>query len=441
MTKRNYIRIFSYALSIVLILAATGIINMNLARSYRSQLELSYQQSLNELSENLDSIETNLTKSVYSSSDKMLLELSSQLFAECGEAKEALSRLPVSQLGLSSTYKFISQSSDYASYLAQKIASGGEISAKEHRDLCTMLNYAKQLNDSVESIVDVCNNGGVISGNSLKANDIKIKTLSTNMSTAEDSFKDYPTLLYDGPFADAVLNKKPQLINGKDSFSKEEARDIAASALSVSASEVSFESEENGSLPCYVFTYGQRTVGITKKGGYVAYILYSGKISKATISEENAVNLAKEYLNKLGYENMKESYYMTSGNICVINFAYKAGETTYYSDLIKVGVAMSNGKIASLEAKGYITNHKDRSDFKPAVSEKKAKSLISPYLTVIDTKKCVIPKNNGTEAECIELHCESKDTNEEVLVYLNAKTGVEEDIMMLLYSDGGTLTK
>lgn len=102
---------------------------------------------------------------------------------------------------------------------------------------------------------------------------------------------------------------------------------------------------------------------------------------------------------------------------------------------------MSNGKIASLEAKGYITNHKDRSDFKPAVSEKKAKSLISPYLTVIDTKKCVIPKNNGTEAECIELHCESKDTNEEVLVYLNAKTGVEEDIMMLLYSDGGTLTK
>lgn len=441
MTKRNYIRIFSYALSAALILGAFCIINMNMARSYKAQLELSYQQSLNELSENLDSIETNLTKSVYSSSDEMLLELSSQLFAECGEAKEALSRLPVSQLRLGSTYKFISQSADYSTYLAQKIASGGKISAKEHKDLCTMLKYARQLNDSVGSIVDVCNNGGVIAGSNLKADEIKVKTLSTNMSTAEDSFKDYPTLLYDGPFADAVLNKKPMLIKDKDSFSKEEARDIAASAFGVSASEVSFESEEEGSIPCYVFTYGQRTAGITKKGGYVAYILYSGKISKSTISEENAVNLAKKYLGKLGYENMAESYYMTSGNICVINFAYKTGGTTYYSDLIKVGVAMSNGRIVSLEAKGYITNHSDRNDFKSSISEKKAKSLVSSYLTVLDTKKCVIPKNNGTEAQCIELHCESRDTNEEVLVYINAKTGAEEDIMMLLYSDGGTLTK
>ncbi|MCH5316123.1 MAG: germination protein YpeB [Eubacterium sp.] len=441
MTKRNYIRVYSYALALVLTLAALSIINMNMARSYKAQLELSYQQSLNELSENLDSIETNLTKSVYSGSDKMMLELSSQLFAECSEAKDALSRLPVSHLGLSSTYKFISQSADYASYLAQKIASGKEISKKEHENLCTMLNYAKELNDSVSSIVDVCNNGGVITGSGIKANEIEVKTLSTNMTTAEDSFKDYPTLLYDGPFADAVLNKEPQFIKGKDSFSKEEARDIAASALDVSASEVSFESEENATLPCYVFKYGQRTIGITKKGGFVAYILYSGKISKSKISEENAVNLAKKYLDKLGYENMKTSYYMTSGNICVINFAYSAGSTTYYGDLIKVGVSMGNGRIVSLEAKGYIMNHKDRSDFTGAVSEKKARSLVSPYLTVIDTKKCVIPKNNGTEVQCIELHCESKDTNEEVLIYLNAKTGEEEDIMMLLYSDGGTLTK
>lgn len=441
MTKRSYVRIISFSLAIVLTLGSLALININTANSYKAQLENSYQQSLNELSENLDSIETNLKKSIYSASDKMLLEISSDLYAECGEAKEALSRLPVSQMNLGSTYKFISQASDYANFIAQKIASGGKISDEEHKNLCTLMEYSKKLNESVSAMTTVANNGGIVTNSNLKASEIEVKTLSTNMSTAEDAFKDYPTLLYDGPFADAVLNRDAALIKDKDTFSKKEAQDMAANAIGVSGKEINFESEEKGAIPCYVFTYGQRTIGITKKGGYVAYILYSGKITKSTINEDNAVNLAKNYLSKIGYEDMTPSYHMTADNICVINFAYKTGNTVYYSDLIKVGVSMSNGKIVSLEAKGYITNHLNRSDFKPTVTEEKAKQLVSSYLTVIDSKQCVIPKNDGTEKQCIELHCESKDTNEEVLVYLNAKTGAEEDIMLLLYSDGGTLTK
>ena len=68
MTKRSYIRIFSFTLAAFLVLGSYAIINMNTARTYRAQLETTYQQSLNELSESLDSIETNLTKSVYSAS-------------------------------------------------------------------------------------------------------------------------------------------------------------------------------------------------------------------------------------------------------------------------------------------------------------------------------------------------------------------------------------
>ena len=66
---------------------------------------------------------------------------------------------------------------------------------------------------------------------------------------------------------------------------------------------------------------------------------------------------------------------------------------------------------------------------------------LSSYLNVLDAKLCVIPKEDGTEAFCYEFHCESKETGEEVLIYANANTGVEENILLLLYSDGGTLTK
>ena len=182
-------------------------------------------------------------------------------------------------------------------------------------------------------------------------------------------------------------------------------------------------------------------VGGEKKTALDQYMLYGGKITKSTITEENAVNIAKDYLEKLGYENMTETYYMTDNNVCVINFAYSVSGVIYYSDLIKVGVSMNNGEVVSIEAKGFLVNHRDRAKFSADKTQEELQKNISPYLTVMNVKKCVIPKDNGTESNCYEFHCESNETNEEVLIYVNTDTGAEENILLLLYSDGGTLTK
>lgn len=441
MTKRGYIRLFSYAFAIVAVLGIYAIVNMNNANNYKMQLENTYQQSLNELSETLDSIETNLTKSVYSNSDDMLFEISSDLYSECTKAKDALSRLPVSQMNLSSTYKFISQASDYANYIAQKVASGETLSDDEHKNLSTLLNYAQQLNDNVSSMVSICNSGGKITASNVKSGTVRVSALSNNMTTAENAFKDYPTLLYDGPFADAVLNRKSKLLENSDECTKDEAKKVAATALYCSENQLSENNDDEGNMPCYVFTYGQNTIGVTKSGGYIAYILYGGKISSATISEENAINLAKKYLEKIGYENMSSTYSMISNNVCVINFAYEKNGITYYSELIKVGVSLDDGTVVSLEATGYLTNHIERSKQTPKMKQADVQKNLSAYLNVLDTELCVIPKEDGTEEFCYEFHCESKETGDEVLIYANANTGVEENILLLLYSDGGTLTK
>lgn len=441
MTKRNRARLFTFSFAIILALSAAAIINMTMATRYRQQLELSYQHSLNELSESLDSIETNLTKSVYSSSDKMLGELSTQLFSECTQAKNALSRLPVEQMELGSTYKFISQAADYAAYISDKISQGEEITDEEHKSLVTLLGYATRLNDSVESMVKICNNGATILGSNVKAQAVSVSPISNNMSSAEEAFKDYPTLLYDGPFADAVLNREVQMTKDKELFTKEQARDIAADAIGKKSDELSFNGDEDGRLDCYVFSCAHQTIGVTKHGGYVAYVIYGGRIADSSISEENAVNIAKAYLDRLGYENMSETYYMTYKNICTINFAYRADGVTYYSDLIKVGVSMKDGTIVSMEAKGYLTNHTDRDAFEEKITIENAIAGLNPYLELLDTDKCVIPNDNGTEAQCYELRCTSTDTNEEVLIYVDTHTGEEQNILLLLYSDGGTLTK
>ena len=194
-------------------------------------------------------------------------------------------------------------------------------------------------------------------------------------------------------------------------------------------------------MPAYVITKGQQTVNVTKSGGYVSSILFGGKISTKAVDEKEAIKQAAAYLKKLGYPDMRSTYYATDSNICTVNFAYCRDGILYYTDLIKVGVSLRDGSVGSLEARGYITNHHRRNVPTFTVSEKAATAKISPYLEVRSTKKCLIPKEDGREVACIEVLAHSADTGEDALVYLNAATGAEEDILLLLYSDHGTLTK
>ena len=442
MIKRNTVRIFSFALTLLVVLITFGIISAMAAQNYRAQLESNYRQSLSELSECLSGIETDLTKSIYANSAVTLTNVSRNLYTETNQAKDALSRLPVNQMNLDGTYKFLSQAGDYSSYLSSKLYAGETISDEEHKNLKTLLNYATKYRESIDLLLTVCNNGGEITERNVRAQDnSSMPALSTDFTTAEEAFEDYPTLLYDGPFADAVLNRQSKMIKGAKKIDENKAKAIASKALSCNVSELSRSGDEEGRLPAYIFTRAQQTVAVTKSGGYVSYILFGGKIGSSTIDEENAVNLAKDYLDKIGYKNMVSSYYAVSGNVCTINFAYSQGGVTCYSDLIKVGVSMSDGTIVSLEAKGYLTNHEDRDIAKFKISEKEAEKAVSKYLTIKNTKKCIIPKDNGKEVACWEIAVQSSETGEDALIYVNAATGAEEDIMLLLYSDNGTLTK
>ena len=441
MTNRTSIRFFSYAVCIVAVLAAYSIIGNNNSIAYKTRLEANYQQSLTELSECLDSIETNLTKSAYASTQTMMTRLSEDLYTECSTAKNALSHLPIEQMELDGAYKFLSQAGDYADYLSNKIKSGEKISDKEYENLQKLLKYAGEYADCVNDMVSKCTNGGQITENEIKSKSgAKVSSVSVDFTKAEETFSDYPTLLYDGPFADAVLNREAQVKKEKQ-VSRESALKEAAKALYTTEDKLKYEGDEDGTVPCYNFSLGSFNVAVSKHGGHIAYILDSANVGKKAITEENAVNIASAYLKRLGYDNMKSTYYANNDNVCVVNFAYSQKGVTYYSDLIKVGVSLDDGKIYSLEAVGYLVNHRSRQAFSSNVSQQELAKKLSARLDVISSSLCVIPLENGTEVQCVEYHCRLKSEGDEALVYINAKTGEEENILLLLYSDNGTLTK
>ncbi len=442
MTKRSFVRIVSYGISLLVILIAAVLVNVNNVNGYKAKLELNYQQSLSELSECLNTINTDLTKTLYSNSSGEIYDLSRDLYSQCATAKNAMSRLPVSQMELANTYKFLSQASDYAQYIGEKIENNEKISNEEHKNLYMLLNYSEKFLQATDDMVSLVESGGKITdGDITNTNEINITALSNSFTANSTTFEDFPTLLYDGPFSDQVLNKKSKLINNSDVTDKDAAKEIAAKALDVSINKISYSSDEQSNLPCYTFKCARYTVSVTKQGGFVKNILYSGNINENVITQSNAKNLAKEYLKNLGYTNMEPTYQITENNISTICFAYCKDGVYYYSDLIKCGISLADGKIATLDASTYLTNHIERRDFTSKISAEKCQKNISKYLTVNSVKKCVIPKSSGVEKECYEFACTGKDTGEDALIYINAQTGDEEEIKLMLYTDNGTLVK
>ena len=105
MTKRSSVRLLSFGLllaGILIIYAITGTVQ---AARYRARLESTYRQSLSALAEDLEGIETDLTKSVYANGAATLSDVSRDLSQQANQAKDSLSRLPVEQMNLAGTYK------------------------------------------------------------------------------------------------------------------------------------------------------------------------------------------------------------------------------------------------------------------------------------------------------------------------------------------------
>ena len=150
-------------------------------------------------------------------------------------------------------------------------------------------------------------------------------------------------------------------------------------------------------------------------------------------------NKAQAYLESLGYQNMKSSYYEITGNILTANFAAVQDGVILYPDLIKVGVALDNGEVLSLDARGYLMNHTNRSNITPALSRAEAQKSVSSQLSVSKANLCVIPSDGLTENLCWEFSCKANDGTQ-ILVYINAQTGMEEQLLILLVDENGQLT-
>lgn len=443
MNRRNKVRLVSFSLAVLVALGSVAILNGAKAKRLEREQTAAVQRAISELDEYISSIQTTLSKGIYATSAPMVSNLSTELWRQATGAKTCLSQLPTGDIDMSSTYRFLSQLGELVMSLNRKVADDKAITEKERNELISLLEYASSLSLNISSLRDGIFDGTVSvfkkSGNVLGGNKELSKDLSVVMSDAEQSMTDSPSLIYDGPFSDHLDSRTPLFLENKAEITQEDALKKCAQICQLPAESFSFSGEEAGMIATYIFSSDTKTVAISKQGGVLSYIISNEYAGESKIKAEEAKTKAVEFLNRNGFENMDSTYFFTSDGICTFNFAFTENDIVYYPDLIKVSVSLENGAVLSVDARNYILSHTKRTLSAPS-PEQTERSVISPLLEIISSRLTVIPTDTGKEVFCREFHCVDKN-DKEVLVYINNETNDEADILLLLYSDGGVLTK
>ena len=434
---------------LLIVVAALGIILYTKQREYRQASENSYNMAFYELVDYVQNVETYLAKSLISSTSEHGAETLTNLWREANLAQSYLARLPIESQELENTEKFLNQVSDYSYSLSRKNIYNENLTEEDMKNLKDLHSYSVELENTLNQLSDDLNTGRFSWGELTKKGTVAFAQQVDNISkesfsNLEENFHEYSGLIYDGAFSEHLTNNEKKGLTGND-IEEEQAKQIAEDFVGKDkikeTSNLGFS--ENATIPAYDFSITNHSnesinISISKKGGHVVYMNSNRAVNSEVISQEEADNKGKEYLESKGFQNMKETYYLKQEGIVTINYAATQDNVVMYPDLIKVKVALDNGEVLGIETTGYLNNHTQRDVSKIKMTQEEAKKSLNKDLQIGSEGLAVIPTEWQSEILCYEF--KGKVEDREFLVYINVENGREEDVLMITNTPNGTLT-
>lgn len=456
--KRKIIIASTYVTALILIMGTFLLRNSMEARYYKRQAAINYSHAFAELATCMEEMSVSLDKALYAASPSMISSVCTEAYANSQAARQALGVLPYGNIELEHTAAFISKTGDYLRFLSDNAARGGVYSDDDREHLRSLSESAAGLSQKLQEL-----ESGVIAGtydfSTMEQSEEQLGSteddltgsegevtdgdIGSSFKQMETEFPEIPTLIYDGPFSEHIASRTPKLTEGKQELSEDDILYVAADFTGLNRSAFSIEYTRETDVPVYVLSAstksGDVSLEITRTGGFVAYYGYNRPVMYTQYSPEECVKAAEAFLRQRGITSMRETYWTVQDNAVLVSFAYEQNGVTCYPDLIKVSVAPDTREIVGFESLGYIMNHTARELTEAKITAEDAKSRISPELLVKSSGLAVIPTGGKNEVYCYEFLCEDND-GRHVLVYVNADTGTEESILILIEDENGTLT-
>lgn len=435
--------------AIFMTFGALIIFSLEITNNFKRQKNLvqdEYNKSMYLAVSYINNVEVDLAKLLVTSTPKMSAVTLADIWKQANLAKECLEQIPVGQNSMANASKYLTQVSDFSYMLMKQNISDIKLTEEEYEKLKHIYEDSSKLSSKMSDIYDDLNAGRIkwdelekIGNEKLPDNDI-----SNSISEVGKTFQNYEGLIYDGAFSDHLLSSEPKFLSKKE-ISEDDAKKYIEEVIlnDEKIDKIEFKGESNGRIKLYNFdvtldSKQKRTISITKNDCKLYLMIGDKNVKEQNISVDEAKKRGMEFLNKLGIDNMIETYYQKTENMIVINYAATQDGVILYPDLIKVKISLDDGKVYGVEAAGYIFNHTTRNNLKPSISQEKAKSILNSSLEIISSDMALIPTESNSEILTYEF--KGKIDNREFLIYINADNASEEKVLLVIDNKNGVLT-
>lgn len=409
------------------------------AMDYHNKLENVYQSNLYSLIDSVNNLENKLSKTISANGStyqrKTLLEASQN----ASEAEISIASLPLSQSDIQDTVKMVNQISGYTTTLADNLAKGGTLSEDEISTLTRVHESVVDLQNQLNEFARKMERGYSILDASLD-----IDTDSNGFSRAISSLKnndiEYPTMIYDGPFSDSVVNSNIKGLKG-DKISKEEAA-TKLEELYKNAVKIDYQGETNGKFSTYNYRVTNSNeeelyIQMTQIEGHILTISGAGENGAQTIDYEAAKNIALEFAKENGIEDGEVVWNDTIKEDVYLNIAPKENGIILYPDLVKVKVNLVSGTVVGYDATSYFTNHTARTLSKGSLSLADAKAKVPSKFTIENARYVLSPLDYNREVVCVEVEATGEGST--YYFYYNVNDGSLENVLKVIETDDGNL--
>ncbi len=423
------------------------------AQASQNALEASYQNSFFSLIGNIEDLDVLLGKILASNTSERDIITLVTVWSMAEVAKTNLNNLPLDNANMMRSNQYLAQLGDFTYSLAQKIASKQDINESEWHKIRELHRENREIHKDLRGLLGLMQEKQISLG-SLRSLD-KGKQLTPENQGMLDGFgklderlqDEVPTLTYDGPFSDHVVNRTPRGLTGQN-ISEKEAESIAIKFAKNMKTSTKYSAKTStltkGRIPSYSVTlqpadkkYSDLVLGISKKGGHVVLMMDVGQQAKAkNINVNQAKERAKEFVQELDLGSFLPTGHLVEGNELLVNFALLQDDVVIYPDMIQAIVSLNSGNIVAYDANKFLLSHSERKLPSPKITAAEARKKVNEKLKIEEVRLALIPLGNLEEKLTYEVKGEiDEDT---YLVYINTETGLQEKILLLVETPQGS---
>ena len=454
-----------------------GAVRMNQADT---ALSTGYRGALYELTGTISDVDGDLAKARVASGRQTQSELFTDLLVKTRLAESTLEKFPVDQETDVNMTAFLNRTGDVAQGILEKLRAGEKLTDNDYKTIENLYAVNQKILAELTALTEELSDKDMAmfmkdkAGNKVYEHFRNIENYALEGGAGEEN--EGGIAATNGSPSGKSSEKRGAKQGVSSAQAEEECRKYFAD---YNIAEIMYAGEtESGEIDAFNFSMtdaqGKRLYAeIAKENGALVGFDYFADCSAKNFDLENALTIAENYLDFLGYENMTAVWVNESGVNATFLFVYENDGVAYYPDSVSVKVCEERGKAVGFTAVNYLNNHARRGELpaltaaaesdgaetletaakkqtkttkpakpekpaKPAkpeiVSEETAEKALNNKLTVISSRKAVIKKGER-ERLCYEFACSYGENG--YFIYVDAFSGEEIQVNRVLTTAQG----